>query len=66
MNATWHYFLATNCTPYPGGQKTDRHERVEVRLVTIDQLFENARRGLMTDSGGVFLAYEKLMQLRDS
>lgn len=63
-NVTWHFFLATDCRPHPGGQLLDQTEFVEVKLITVDQLLANARQARMTDVEAVFLAYEELQKLR--
>ena len=65
MNATWHYFLATDCTPNAKGQHLDSREQLELRLITIDELLENARTARMTDAEAVLLAYEKLQELKE-
>jgi ADP-ribose pyrophosphatase len=63
MNAVWRSFLMTNCTPV-AAQKLDPEEHIEVRLISIDQLIENARKDRMTDALAVFLAYDKLLELK--
>lgn len=63
-NGTWHYYFVADCELHEDGQDLDPHEYVDVRLITIDQLFENARSCLMTDTEAVFLAYDKLMDIR--
>lgn len=63
-NSTWHYFLATDCTPHKDGQKLDETEHIQVALITIDELFDNARRARMTDVEALFLAYEELQKRR--
>lgn len=62
-NATWHCFLATNCTIDGTGQQLDDTEFIEVLLISIEQLLQNARSAQMTEVGAVFLAYEKLKQI---
>lgn len=64
QNAIWHFYLATNCTLHTSGQQLDDHEHVDVHLITIDDLLDNARRGRMTDTEAVLLAYETLQELR--
>lgn len=64
-NSIWHFFLATGCKPHPDGQQLDETEFVELKLITIDELFDNARNGRMTDASAVFLAYEQLMKLKE-
>jgi ADP-ribose pyrophosphatase len=64
QNATWHYFLAAGCSPHASGQTLDDHEHVDVHLITINTLMDNARKGRMTDTEAVLLAYENLVELR--
>jgi ADP-ribose pyrophosphatase len=60
MNTEWHFYLATDCTLSEQGQSLEPTEHVEVDLISIGQLFENARTGNMTDTEGVLLAYDQL------
>jgi ADP-ribose pyrophosphatase len=62
-NPTSNYFLARDCV-HDADQHTDEGEFINVKEITIDELFDNARNGHMTDSEGVFLAYEKLSAIR--
>ncbi len=62
-NGIHNYFLARDCTLHPDGQKLDENEFIEVHLISIDELFENARNGNMTDVAAVFLAYEQLKKI---
>jgi ADP-ribose pyrophosphatase len=64
MNAVWHTFLATDCTMVEK-QKLETEEHIEVRLISIDQLFDNARHDRMTDALAAFLAYDKLVALKE-
>lgn len=59
-NTIWHYYLAEDCVPHPRGAKPDEREFIEVALISIDQLFINARTAMMTDPEGVLCAYEQL------
>lgn len=61
-NAENHYFIARNCVR-SADQELDKEEFIEPQEITIAQLLENARLGLMTDVDGVFFAYEKLKQI---
>ena len=63
MNATWHYFLATDCELTAVGQHLDDREEIEIVEISIEKLFQNAYSGLMTDTDAVLLAYEKLKAL---
>lgn len=65
-NTRCYYYLATHCTPAGDGKSLDDEEAkqgVEVQLLTIDELIENAKFGRMTDSLAVLMAYEKLKEL---
>ncbi|MNX05836.1 ADP-ribose pyrophosphatase [compost metagenome] len=61
-NTSWHYYLAKN-SHQAHDQKLDDGEFVNVKLISIDQLFENARSAKMTDTEAVFLAYDELKSL---
>ncbi len=63
-NGEWHYFLARDCVR-DGEQHTDDGEFIAVKEISISQLFDNARRGRMTDTEAVFLAYEKLKEIQN-
>jgi ADP-ribose pyrophosphatase len=63
-NTQWHFFLARDCT-YTGSQRLDDGEFVTPKLITIDQLFDNARTGKMTDVSAVFLAYDELVKIKN-
>ena len=63
-NTTWHFFIAYDCRQV-GDQHTDEGEYIEVHEITIDELFENARTGKMTDVEAVFLAYDKLKNIKE-
>jgi ADP-ribose pyrophosphatase len=64
-NITWHFFLATHCTPHKDGQRLDDTEYIDAKLISIDQLLENGRQCRMTDTEALFLAYDKLMKLKE-
>ncbi len=66
-NSTWHFYLATECAPAPGGIKPDQTEidqGAELKLITIDELIEHAKHDQLSDPHAVFLAYERLMELK--
>lgn len=59
-----HYYLATDCMP--GDRQLDGEEEAqgaEVRLISIEELIDNAKCDKMTDSTAVLMAYEKLIEL---
>ncbi len=60
-NTLWHYFLAEDCTPHPDGAKPDEREFIEIKLISIPELFKIGRSTQMTDTEALFLAYERLM-----
>ena len=62
-NTTWHFYLATDCTLHKYGQTLDETEHIDVHLISIDQLLDNARSARMTDPEAVLLAYERLAKL---
>lgn len=64
-NGEWHYFLARGCTK-DGEQHTDDGEFINVKEISIEQLFENAKNAHMTDTEAVFLAYETLKEIQNS
>lgn len=64
-NATWHYFLATDCTK-TGNQELESTEYAELQLISIAELIDNAMQGRMTDSDAVLMAYEKLRVMQKS
>jgi ADP-ribose pyrophosphatase len=61
-NTKWHYFLGKNSRQIHD-QNLDEGEFVDVKLISIEQLFINARSSQMTDTDAVFLAYEELKAL---
>ncbi len=62
MNATWHYFLATDCVR-TGEQKLEAEEHIELKLIGIDQLIANAKQDRMTDAVAVLMALDRLQEL---
>jgi ADP-ribose pyrophosphatase len=65
-NIVTHYYLATDCVLSDEGNRLDEEEQeqgVEIRLITIDELIENAKNDQMTDPHAVLMAYEKLKEL---
>jgi ADP-ribose pyrophosphatase len=62
-NATWHYFLATECILDKSGQDLDNFEFIKPRLISIEELFENAQNAKMSDVAAVFLAHDYLSSI---
>jgi ADP-ribose pyrophosphatase len=65
-NCRRYYFLATDCKP--GQSKLDVEEieqGAEIRLISIDELIENAKTDQMTDPAAVLMAYDKLMEIKN-
>jgi ADP-ribose pyrophosphatase len=65
-NGDRHYFLLTDCTPTKEGQQQSEDEDIEVQLISIEDLIKIAKSGKMSDPGGVFMAYDKLLELKQS
>ncbi len=63
MQAT-DVFIAYDCVPHPNGQTLDEGEEIEVRLISISELLDNAKNGRLTDVGSIFLAYDTLKSLQ--
>lgn len=68
MNATWHYFLATDCrqSDHEAEHTPEAEENIEVDLITIDRLIENAKQDRMTDVVAVLMAYDELQKRRSA
>ena len=64
MNAVWHVLIATDCikTADPDHGYT---EHIEVDLISISQLINNAKTDTMTDHAAILLAYDELMKLKE-
>lgn len=60
-----HYFLMTECTPTVEGPQPTPDEDIEIVHADINELLQVAKSGRMTDPGGVLLAYDKLMKLKE-
>lgn len=63
-NATWHYFLATDCIDAGNGQELEDTEQAEIKLVSIEAFIANAKEARMADVEAVFLAYDELLKLK--
>ena len=56
------YYLALDCE-IVSTQELDENEHVEVVLITIEQLIENAKNAKMSDGVAVLLAYNDLQEI---
>lgn len=68
VNGTWYYYLATDCVLADHGRQPDAEEDeqgAEIRLISIVEFIENAKRDRMTDAVAVLMAYDKLMKLQE-
>ena len=61
MNSIWHVFLAYDCEKV-ANQEPDDEEDIEIDLISISMLFDNARSDKMTDHAAVLMAYDQLKQ----
>ena len=61
-NATWHYFLATDCVDLGNGQALEDTEEAYVKLISIEAFIANAKEARMADVEAVFLAYDELLK----
>jgi len=66
MNATWHVYLATGCVPSGNAQELENEEHIEISLISVDQLIENAKTNKMTDAVAVLMAYDRLLALKSA
>lgn len=62
-NTSNHYYLARDCKQVHD-QELDDGELIDIKLISIDQLFINAHSALMTDTEAVFLAYDRLKEIQ--
>jgi ADP-ribose pyrophosphatase len=65
-NMVWHFYLATDCQLDTAERQAEPGEFIEVKLISIADLFEHALAGRMTDTEAVFLAYEQLKKMQES
>jgi ADP-ribose pyrophosphatase len=61
-NQEHYYYLALNCEQTEP-QQLDQHEYIEVALISINQLIENACANKMSDSVAVLQAYKDLQEI---
>jgi len=67
MNGKWHGFIAYDCEQMNDNSgAAHEHEYVERALISIEELIDIAKTDRMTDPAIVFMAYDKLMELRDA
>lgn len=64
MNSTWHAFLARDCIKR-AEQNLEDEEDVEIDLIGIEKLIDNALNDTMTDHAAVLLAYDTLKQIQN-
>ena len=64
MNAQWHVYFATNCVLSGNKQKLEAEEHIEIDLISIERLIQNAKTNKMTDAVAVLMAYDKLLPLK--
>ncbi len=64
-NEVHHFFLARDCE-LTSGQELDDNEHVEAALITVAQLFENARCAKMSDSVALVFAQDELRNIFDA
>jgi len=64
-NATHNYFLALDCEP-TSTQDLDDNEHIEIVLITLEKLLENARTAKMSDSVAVLLAIKELQEIKNA
>lgn len=65
-NTMWHYYIATNCRPSASGSEHDDVEHaqgLEVQLISVAELINNAKSNQMSDPHAVLMAYDTLKQL---
>lgn len=65
FNAQWHFFIATGCVKH-ADQQLEHEEEIEVDMISISQLLENARHDKMSDAVAVYWAQDKLMKLQEN
>lgn len=61
-NVERHFFLARECQ-LVGEQQLEHEEEIDVQLLSVDQVLENARTNHMTDALAVYYASDKLKKL---
>jgi ADP-ribose pyrophosphatase len=64
MNSIWHGFIAYDCIKRTDNQVLEIEEHVEIDLISIETLIDNAMHDKMSDSGIVLRTYDKLRQIQ--
>lgn len=67
MNETWFCYIAYDCHKLTQPRRMDPEEiaqGLEVRIISIADLLQNAKTDQMTDPAAVLMAYEKLVELQ--
>ncbi len=64
-NETSNYFLAHSCK-LVAEQALDKNEFIDIVLISIDELIENAKNAKMSDSVAVLMAYDRLQEIKNS
>lgn len=65
MSSSWEYYLVRDCTVSQNGRHLDEFEAIDVKLISIKELFQIAKDGKMTDTEAIFFAYEQLKELEN-
>lgn len=63
MNATWHAFIAYDCVKVME-QHLEKEEELNVKLITPEQLIDNAKNDRLNDHAVVLLAYDILQKMK--
>lgn len=61
MNALWHVFVGYDCMKR-AEQELEAEEHIEIDLIPINKLIENAKTNTMTDAVAVLMAYDRLIK----
>lgn len=64
-NMRHHIYFARNCYKVNDGIP-EQHEEIEIDIISIDELIDNAMRGNMTDIQAVLLSYNKLQAIKEN
>jgi ADP-ribose pyrophosphatase len=64
MNAAWHAFMAYDCVKIKD-QELEEEEELEVTLISISQLIDNAKNDRLQDHAVVLMAYDELRRIKE-